>query len=76
MSSQLGWMLAAIVGELGIDAVQRFLDEKTGTRHSHEGGALVPTQPSSPHYGQCMDPIEVAEFAEMEEAARCGCEED
>ena len=73
----LGWMLAALVAEWGIDEIQRWMDEQTGYRHSPGDQPLpqVPEQPSSSAVGPCWDPIEAAEFAEMEDAAGCGCEE-
>jgi hypothetical protein len=78
MSAPLGWALATLAAEWGIDEIQRWMDEKTGHRHTPGDHPLpqVPTEPSSPALDPCWDPIEAAEFKEMEDAATDDCDEE
>jgi len=70
------WSIAAFIAQLlaaeGIDAVQRWLAEEAPA----QGVPQVPTNPRTCAPDPCWDPVEAAEFKEMEDAARCGCDED
>jgi hypothetical protein len=76
----MGWALAGLIAEWGIDEVQRWIDEQTGHRHTSHGHPdyTEPNRPDSSRSslrGDCVDRVEEAEFKELEDAARCGCEE-
>jgi hypothetical protein len=80
----LGWALATLAAEWGIDEIQRWMDDKTGVRHQpHEDQPHHDyTEPNRPDAsssfvtGECRDPIEEAEFQELEDAARMDCDEE
>lgn len=84
MSNALGWALATLAAEWGIDEIQRWMDDKTGVRHRPHGDPqpLDIPEPNRPDAstsfvtGECRDPIEEAEFLEMEDAARMDCDEE
>ena len=82
MSASLGWMLAALVAEWGIDEIQRWMDLQTGHRHTptdHPQPLDIP-EPNRPDAsssfvtGECRDPIEEAEFQELLEAEKVAAE--